>query len=133
MARFAIDAMTLEEEAFGHRSLTWWGNAGYIAIEATGFVLAGTAYLLLMQNGTTWPPQPLPSLQWSSLLTLILVASVVPNLWIKRQAEQEQLRAVRLGLVLMSAIGLILLGVRALEFTTLNCRWDRPMSPTRWC
>lgn len=34
------------------------------------------------------------------------------------------LTRVRLLLVVMSAAGLVLLGLRAVEFGTLNCRWD---------
>ena len=41
-----------------------------------------------------------------------------------QRAEHYDLAGVRIGLVLMVAIGLALLAVRAFEFTALNVRWD---------
>jgi heme/copper-type cytochrome/quinol oxidase subunit 3 len=72
-----------------------------------------------------WPPSsPPPGLLWSGLLTLVLVLSCIPNAWLSRQAHSQSLPAIRLGLVVMSVIGLVAVGLRAMEFTTLNERWD---------
>jgi heme/copper-type cytochrome/quinol oxidase subunit 3 len=125
MPRFTVDAMTLEAEAHGHRSLTWWGTIGFIAIEGAGFLLAASAYLMLMHHSDMWPPNlPPPQLGWSTAVTFGMLASLVPNFWLKHQSDKEKLAMIRIGLVVMSAIGAILLGFRALEFTTLNVRWD---------
>ena len=37
----------------------------------------------------------------------------------------KDLRAVRCDLVIMTTVGLVLLGLRASEFRTLNVRWDQ--------
>lgn len=122
---FAGDLARLPMHAFGPRSLTWWGQAGIIAIEGTAFVLAGGAYFFLMAQESRWPAvdRP-PGLTWSTLLLVLLVVSEIPNVRLKRAAEREDLPAVRVNLLVMVAIGALLLVVRALEFTTLNVRWD---------
>jgi heme/copper-type cytochrome/quinol oxidase subunit 3 len=50
--------------------------------------------------------------------------SAVPNIYADRAAIDHDLGKVRIGLVILSVIGLVLLLVRALEFTTLNVRGD---------
>lgn len=54
----------------------------------------------------------------------MLIASIWPNVKVKAAAVAENLAAVRVYLVVMSAVGLVLLGIRAFEFTTLNVSWD---------
>jgi heme/copper-type cytochrome/quinol oxidase subunit 3 len=57
-------------------------------------------------------------------LTAVLVLSVLPNIWLKRRAEKYDLRAVRIGMVIMSLVGVILVPMRLYEFAHLNVRWD---------
>lgn len=110
---------------FGARSAVFWGTLGFMLIEGTGFALAIGAYLYLALVNETWPLGAAPpGLAWSSALTVLLLASVAPNIRTDRDARQMNLRAVRFDLVVMSAIGVAALGLRAIEFTTLNVRWD---------
>jgi cytochrome c oxidase subunit 3 len=121
----ALDVAELPSFGFGHRSMLWWATQGLIAIESTVFALAIVTYFYLRSQARLWPPTEMPpALQWGTLNTLILLASLLPNRWVKRRAEQLDRRAVRIGLVLCLAFSLAFLGVRTLEFTTLNCRWD---------
>ncbi|HYE49011.1 MAG TPA: cytochrome c oxidase subunit 3 [Azospirillaceae bacterium] len=122
---FAGDLSRLPDHAFGHRSLTWWGVMGFITVEAAGFALAAGAYFYLANQVPRWPPDhPPPDLLWSGLFTALLLLSEVPNVWLKKAAEGMDLRRTRLGLVAVVLAGAVLLGIRALEFTTLNVRWD---------
>ena len=57
-------------------------------------------------------------------LTALLLLSVIPNMWLKRRAEQYDLKAVRIGMVLMSLVGAALVPLRLYEFAHLNVRWD---------
>jgi heme/copper-type cytochrome/quinol oxidase subunit 3 len=119
------DLSDLPDHAFGSTSLGWWGVVGFMLIEGMGFVLAIGAYYFLLPNEPGWPPvNPPPSLLWGSLFTLLALLSELPNQWVKKRAEHYDLASVRIGLVLMVAIGLVLLGLRAFEFTALNVRWD---------
>jgi cytochrome c oxidase subunit 3 len=123
--RFIGDVSRLPEDCFGPASLTWWGTLGFILIEGTGFLLVAAAYFYLMGQVDSWPPSnDPPRLLWGTLQTIGMVLSVAPNIWVDRVAHREDLRATRIGLVVMLAIGLVLLVIRAFEFGTLNARWD---------
>jgi cytochrome c oxidase subunit III len=120
------DVSALPTYAFGSRMTMWWGTLGFCILEGTGFALAVGAYLYLAFINPQWPlSAPPPDLLWSGLLTLIIVASVWPNLWTLRAAKAEDLRRVRIGLVIMSLVGVVLVGIRVMEFTGLRIRWDQ--------
>lgn len=122
---FAGDLADLPEHAFGARSLTWWGVIGFIAIEAAGFALAAGAYFFLMNQEQNWPPGkiPPPDLLASSIFTVALLLSEVPNVWAKRVGEREDLGATRLALVAMSLVGIVLIVIRAFELASLDVSW----------
>lgn len=123
--RFIDDLAHLPTCAHGSRSLTWWGTLGFILVEGTAFVLGAVSYVYLMGQPETWPPgQAPPDWLWGTLQLVLLLASLLPNLWLDRAGRHGDLRRVRIGLVAMSAIGLLTLAVRAMEFGALNCRWD---------
>jgi cytochrome c oxidase subunit 3 len=124
--RFVGDASQLPDHAFGPRSTTWWGVCGFIAIEGAGFALAFAAYFFLMAQEKQWPASAFPpDLLWGTLTTALLLLSEIPNVWLKRVAEAEDLPKVRIGLVIMSLIVLPIFATRAFEFVHLNVAWDR--------
>jgi heme/copper-type cytochrome/quinol oxidase subunit 3 len=97
----------------------------FMLIEGTGFALVLAVYLYLMSLAPTWPiDAPAPDLLPGTVVTLILVASVVPNHLISRWAEAKDLRKVRTGIVVMSLLGVVPLIVRAFEFPALRVSWD---------
>lgn len=121
----ALDVSDLSSYGFSHRSILWWATAGMMAIEGTVFALAIVVYFYLRSHSTTWPMSSLPpELHFGTINTLILLLSCIPNEWAKRSAEKENLRNVRIALVLCMLFSLAFLVVRGFEFTTLNCRWD---------
>ncbi|MCP8940875.1 cytochrome c oxidase subunit 3 [Alsobacter sp. SYSU M60028] len=123
--RPVLDVSSLPDFAFGPRSTMWWGTLGFCALEGTGFAIAAGAYLYLAWLNPQWPlSAPPPALTWSSLFTVLLVASAVPNWLVQRAARRQDLRAVRLWMVVMSLIPLALMALRAAEFPALMVRWD---------
>ena len=85
-------------------------------IEGTGFALAIAVYLYLRSLAPDWPiGAPPPDLGPGTAVTLILVASAVPNWLVARWAEARELRQVRIGLVVMSVLGIVPLIVRDLR------------------
>ena len=120
------DVSGLPDTAVGPRSLVWWGTLGFMLIEGMGFLLAAGTYLYLRGQAAAWPPAPdrPPDLLMGGLFTALLLLSELPNRWVAARARAKDTRAVRLGMVLMTVVGLVLLGVRALEFAHLNVRWD---------
>lgn len=123
--RVVLDVSELPTYSFGQRSLMWWGQLGYIAIEMSGFGLAIAMYLYLAEKAESWPPgAPLPDLLPGTLLTLVLLVSLIPNHLTLRWSQAQDIGKTRLGLVIMSAFGVIPLVLRCFEFRALNVLWD---------
>jgi heme/copper-type cytochrome/quinol oxidase subunit 3 len=120
------DISALRDYEFGHRSVVWWGTFGFMLLEGSGFVLAAGAYLYLAAQGATWPPagDALPAWGAGALFTLVTLASLLPNYWLEAKAKAQDEHAVRMGLVVMTVVGLVLTAIRAWELTQLNVRWD---------
>lgn len=123
--RQRIDLSGLKTYAFGPRMPMWWGTLGFITLEGTAFALALGAYFYLMSVNQQWPlsADP-PGLVPGTLVTLVFLLSAIPNYLVKNWARQENLPKVRLGLIVMSLIGVFPLAIRAFEFTQLNVSWD---------
>jgi len=120
-----LDVSGLPTFAFGNRSPMWWGTLGLMAIEGTVFALAIMAYFYLRSHATAWPMSRFPpDLIWGTVNTVILLASMVPNQLVKKAAERLDLAGVRRWMVVCMLASIAFLVVRALEFTTLNTRWD---------
>ncbi|HWI84006.1 cytochrome c oxidase subunit 3 [Ramlibacter sp.] len=121
----SLDVSRLPSYKFGHHSLMWWGTLGMIAIEGTVFALVIMSYFYLRSHSSAWPMSVLPpDLLWGTVNTLVMVASAVPNHLAKKAAEAHDARGVRLWVSVALAFGVVFLGVRVLEFATLNVRWD---------
>jgi cytochrome c oxidase subunit III len=121
----AVDVIDLPSFGFGTRSLMWWGTAGMMAIEGMGFAFMIVIYFYLRSRSDVWPAaaDP-PDLLWGTINLGIIVASAFPNTLADRAAIDQDLRKVRIGLLLCAAFGVALLIVRWLEFRALNVRWD---------
>jgi heme/copper-type cytochrome/quinol oxidase subunit 3 len=121
-----VDLTELPPHGLATASLTWWGTLAFMLIEGTGFALAIVVYLYLMSLALKWPidtspPDPLAG----TVLTVLLIASVLPNLFVARWAREQNLRKVRIGLIVMSLLGIAPLIVRIFEFPAMHIRWDQ--------
>ena len=123
--RIVGDLANLPESAMGPRHLVWWGNIGFMAIEGTVFALAMGCYLYLMSQTAGWPPNGIrpPDLFWPVVLTVGLLLSAIPNLWVRRKAIAKDEHGVRIGTLAMTIFGLVLLIPRAFEFGYLHVTW----------
>lgn len=123
--RVVADLSHLPLHGMGSASLTWWGTLGFMLIEGTGFALVIGVYFYLWSLAPSWPiGAPPPDLGPGTLLTLLLLASLIPNFLIARWAKRQDLPRVRLGLVVMSVFGILPLIPRWYEFAALNVLWD---------
>ena len=121
----SLDVSALPTFGFGHRSLMWWGTFGLMLIEGMIFALTIAAYFYLRSHSITWPMNAAPpDLIWGTLNTAVLLASMLPNQLAKKAAEKMNLRKVRIWMVVCLLFSLVFLGIRVLEFTSLNTRWD---------
>lgn len=120
-----VEVSGLPEYAYSHRSPMWWGTLGIVLIEGTMFAALLATYFYLRTRSPEWPPRVAPpDLLWGTVNTVILLLSCVPNHFYKAAAEKQDLRAVRIWLVVSLVFALAFIGVRALEFSSLNCRWS---------
>jgi cytochrome c oxidase subunit 3 len=120
-----LDLAKLPLHGIRTASVTWWGTLAFMLIEGTGFALTIAVYLYLMSLAAVWPINaPPPDLLPGTLVTLILLISLLPNILISRWAEQQDLRKVRIGMVIMSILGILPLIVRVFEFPALRVSWD---------
>ncbi len=95
-------------------------------IEGTGFALSIVVYLYLMSLAPSWPLNAAPpDLLAGTSLTALLVASLVPNLFLARWARNQNLLKVRVGLIVMSLLGIAPLILRAFEFPAMHIKWDQ--------
>lgn len=113
------DLSTLPDCSDGPRHLVWWSNLGFMLIEGTGFALAAAAYLYPQSQGPAWPP----ALLWSGIFTVGLVLSELPNRWVAKRAKAKDERAVRIGVLLMTIVGAVLLVARGFELAHMNIHW----------
>ncbi|MER8730182.1 cytochrome c oxidase subunit 3 [Mesorhizobium sp. M1227] len=119
------DLSKLPTFGIGPRSPTWWGTLAFMALEGTGFALAAGTYLYLAYLSPKWPLGVPPPNHWpGTIVTLLLLASVVPNHILNSYAEACAMVPVRIGLIVMSLLGIAPLVVRWFEFPALNIYWD---------
>ena len=129
-----LDVSGLPSVAFGHRNTTWLANVFYMAIEGIMFALMFATYFYLRTRSTNWPPGHLPpAFTYGAVNAAIFVLSIAPAWWIRKSAPEEDRRAVRNGLLVLSVFALAATALRVFEFTALNCRWtDDAYSSTVW-
>jgi cytochrome c oxidase subunit 3 len=119
------DLSRLPPHGTGSASLTWWGTLAFMLIEGTGFALAIAVYLYLMSVAAVWPINaPHPDLLPGTIVTLLLLVSLVPNYLVGCWATRRDLFKVKIGLVVMSILGIAPLVVRIFEFPAVNISWD---------
>jgi cytochrome c oxidase subunit 3 len=130
----ALDVSQLPSFAFGHRGLMWWGTLGVMAIEGTVFALAIGTYLYLRTRVQDWPPGlPPPDLRYGIANTVVMLASVWPNVLAKKAGEHFDLPKVRLWMSVSLVFAVAFLVLRVFEFMTLNCKWyDNAYASAVW-
>jgi heme/copper-type cytochrome/quinol oxidase subunit 3 len=124
--RAIIDASVLPDHGFGSRSIMWWATVWVIVIEATVFALTIASYFYLQGNESDWPPPntQLPGLFWPTVNTFILLASLIPNQFVKSAAEKKDLTKIRIWIVIADLFAIAFVTVRGFEFLHLNVAWD---------
>ena len=124
-ARRVLDVSVLPRHAFGHQGLIWWGEAGFMVIEGSMFVIVLVVYFYLRLQVRVWPPtQSPPDLLYGTANLVTVFISMLPAYIAKKKAEEFDLRGVRLWMGLLVVFGVVALVLRTFEYYTLNCRWN---------
>lgn len=124
--RTTYDASALPTVAFGHRTLLWWGTLGFMLIEGFTLLLVMASWLYLRTNEFDWPPgrTPDPDLLVPTLNTLLLLLVIVPLHGVKKAARRMDRMAVARGLLIGTAMTVVVAALRWWELVALNARWD---------
>lgn len=123
--RVVADLSHLPMHGHGPASPTFWGTMAFMLLEGSGFALVISVYFYLASLAPAWPPSGVsPNARPGTWITVLLLASLVPNHFVARWAGKGDLRKVRIGLVVMTFLGLAPLVVRVQEFPALNVWWD---------
>lgn len=125
--RVAWDVSEYPDFGFGHRDTLWWGTMGFVLIEAMTLAVGFASYFYLARNESVWPPppSPLPSLTWSTVAVVVALLSAIPAVLSSRAAKRFDRVGARRAMLAHSAIGILLLALRALELRGLGVRWDQ--------
>lgn len=125
MQRRELNVADLPNVVFGHRTILWLATLGLILIEGTVFAIFVASYFYLRTRASEWPPGFMPpQLLWGILITAVFIISALPNQFTKKAAESGDLRKVQIGLAIMTAVGIVALGLRVFEFRALNASWE---------
>jgi heme/copper-type cytochrome/quinol oxidase subunit 3 len=124
--RIVADVATLPRTVFGHRSLMWWGTLGFIAIEGSTLFICVVSYFYLRRNFSTWPPEHVfrPSLVIPTIQAALMLGSNIPMRWADQASRRMDVRGLRNGFLVCSALAVIMTVLRWFEFHSLNVRWD---------
>jgi cytochrome c oxidase subunit III len=122
----SIDVSELPENAFGHRSLPWWGTLGFVVVEGTTLAVAVASLLYVRRNFPDWPPGalPAPDLLVPTLGLLVMLAGIIPMRRAAKAADHVDPAGVTTALGLAVLITTLMLIIRIFEFRALNVRWD---------
>lgn len=125
MQRRELNVAGLPTVVFGYRSVIWWGTMGMMLIEGTMFAITIASYFFLRTRSSDWPPGLMPPRITAGSINLALfILSVAPAIWVQKGAEKAELFVSRVGLIIMSGVGLAILIIRIYEFPSLMSTWD---------
>jgi cytochrome c oxidase subunit 3 len=124
--RNVLDVSALPEAGMGHAATSWWATVGFMLIEGMTLAICAVSYLYLTRRFHTWPPlrTPPPDLIIPTINFVALLSTVPIAVRASKAARAFDVAGVRKWLSIGTAASVILLVLRALEFHSLNTRWD---------
>ena len=134
IARPTIHAAGLPSTLFDHKSTLWWGNTLLLFIETAMFGILVAIYVTVLMNTEPFPPprvnqlpvlyDPVPDLTLPIIGLLVLVASLVPGIWLDVSARKRKTGTVKLALLVTLAFNIASIVLRYYEFDSLHFKWN---------
>ena len=121
-----VNASDLPSVVYGSRVVTWWGTVGFMVAEAATLSACLVAYYYVLRNYESWPPlrTPPPDLFVPTISLVVLILSLVPCYLFARAAKRLDRPATIRWMWAAVVMMLIATGLRLMEFSSLNVRWD---------
>ena len=110
----------------GFRSNIYWGMLGLITVEVAVFSTLIVSYFYLMVRGEgMWPPtsEP-PGLLLPTINTFVLFASSAAIHMADKAVRVDELRKMRLGLMVSVVLAVTFLGIKVAELAEKPYQWD---------
>lgn len=123
--RVMVDVTELPTIVFGQRGLLWWGTLGFAVIESMTLLLSIASYFYLRRNFQSFPPLGYPKPDWvkPTIGAALFLLTLGPAFALKKAATKLDVKVTRSWLVILSLCGIVLCGVRALDFVALRVLW----------
>jgi cytochrome c oxidase subunit I+III len=133
-AHRTIDVSDLQSTVFDYRAPLWWGNTLLLFIETAMFGILVTIYFSVMMNTSPFPPprvdrlpvmyDPVPDLTLPVINLVVLLASLIPGIWLDISARKRNARAVKIALILTLSFNIASIVIRYFEFDSLHFKWN---------
>lgn len=133
-ARKTIDVSKLPSTLFDYNEPIWWGNTFLLLIETTMFGILVAVYFSVRMNLSPFPPpkvdrfpvnyNPVPELLIPTINLIVLLVSLIPNVWLDLSARRKDLGAVKMALIITLIFNLAAIALRYYEFDSLLFKWD---------
>jgi heme/copper-type cytochrome/quinol oxidase subunit 3 len=103
----------------------FFGTALLILIEAIEFGALIASYFYLRSSTNDWPPgdTPMPELVVSSLATLIILVSAIPNYLADKRIKKDDRRGLVICYVISAVLGAIMIAMLIVHLARLNYKW----------
>lgn len=123
--RVMVDVRELPSVVFGQRSSLWWGTLGFAVIESMTLLLSIATFFYLRRNFQSFPPQGYPLPDWivPTIGAVLFLATCIPAYHLKKAASKLDRKRTTFWLLILSACGLLLCGVRTFDFLALRVLW----------
>jgi cytochrome c oxidase subunit III len=132
--RRTIDVSHLPATVFDHRSPLWWGNTLLLCIETAMFGILVAIYFTVAMNLSPFPPprvsqypvlyESSPDLFLPVIGLIVILASLVPGIWLDLSARSRNMGAVKTAITLTLAFNFAAIIIRYYEFDSLHFKWD---------
>lgn len=132
--RLALDVAKLPPVGFDTKAPIWWGNSLLLMIETAMFGILVALYISVIQNTSPFPPpridqlpalyDPAPDLTLPIIGLIVLLASLVPGIWLDVSARRRNVPAIKISLTVTLAFNIAAFFIRYYEFDSLHFKWN---------
>lgn len=130
----AIDVSHLPDTTFDYKAPIWWGNTVLLLIETTVFGCLIAVYFSVWTMLSPFPPpkvdtfpviyNPVPDLTIPTINLVVLLASLIPGIWLDLSARKRDEKAVKILLPITLIFNLAAIILRFYEFDSLHFKWN---------
>src|SRR5215203_609302 len=130
----SLDVSHLPPLEFDERSPLWWGNTIGLVIETAMFGILVAIYVTVAMNTDPFPPirsdrlptlrNAVPDLLLPTIGLVVLLVSLIPGIWLDLSARKQDVKSIKIALVLTLSFNIAAFFIRYYEFDSLHFKWN---------